>query len=106
MIKITPNPTFTIDVSLSIPGKPTPEVGKITFRYKCREDYLAWAGEISKKDKSYAESLPEIIESWGGEFEEPYTVENLNTLLDTLPTAGEEIVRAYAKELFVSKVKN
>jgi hypothetical protein len=42
MFKIVPNPTFTCDVPLSVPGEDKPERVRMTFKHKTRAELQAY----------------------------------------------------------------
>lgn len=109
MFKIAPNPTFTADVKVSVPGQDAPAVLTLTFRHMGRKALKAWIeGAAARQD---AEFLDEAIESWRG-FENAagdplaYSREALAELLDAYPAAGGEIFDAYLRALTRAREKN
>lgn len=113
MFKIVPNPTFTCDVPLSVPGEEKPALLKFIFRHKTRtqlNEYQARSYDLALQAgqegaaELYVDYLAEIIDGWAGLQDAkgaamPYTRENLALLLDQYASAGPEIVRAYRRQL-------
>lgn len=120
MFRITPNPTFTVDVPLSVPGSDTPVAIKITFRHKTRAqlaEYQARAYELAVQadapdaQEQFAAYVGEIVEGWIGvvgadDKPLPFTPANLAQLLQAYPAAGNEIVRRYTQQLSHARAGN
>lgn len=120
MFKIVPNPVFTCDVLLSVPGEPAPAKVRMSFRHKSRTDlhaYQARAYDIALQagkpgaDALYVDYLAEIIDGWTGLADASgnplaYTREHLALLLNTYASAGPEIVRAYTRQLADARAGN
>jgi hypothetical protein len=120
MIRIVPNPTFTCDVPLSVPGADKPASIKITYRHKGRKalgEYQARAVELAMQAdapdaaQQFAAYVGEVVEGWTGVLDAddkplPYTVDNLARLLEAYPAAGAEIVRRYSHQLSHARAGN
>lgn len=113
MIKINPNPEFTADVEITVPGQQETGAIPLTFKYMTRVAYLDWIatfpGKKSDKKKEpeprkHVDVFPEFVIGWG--LDEKFTKENIKTFLDNYPAAFDEIIRAYSRLLFESRVKN
>lgn len=109
MFKITPNPTFEIDVLVHVPGAETPGTIRFTFKYLNPEQLKKW--QADQGNNSVNDALQEIALGWSGVEtsageQVPFSKENLTTLLETYHSAGEEITRAYLAEIFGAKRKN
>lgn len=108
MFRLTPNPTFTADVKVTVPGADAQAVLTLTFRHKGRKALKAWIeGAAERPD---AEFLDEVIESWRGVETATgavaYSRETLAELLDAYPAAGGEIFDAYLRALTRAREKN
>ena len=106
MIKVTPDPEFKADVEITVPGQQTTGTIPLTFRYKTRKQ-LASLFEKYSKDEVFLitpELMEDIIVSWGLESE--FNKENIAIFLDNYLLGGSEILAAYQKLLFESRVKN
>lgn len=105
MFRITPNPTFSSPVSLSLPGSDVGQVLQVTWRHKRkREIGAALEGNVT-------EFLRSVIESWSGIVDEhdkpvPYSVEALDILLDAYPSSGAELIQAYMRQIADARAKN
>lgn len=100
-LTLTPNPTFSAKVGISVPGK-----GKVptefTFKHMSRKEVLAWVE--ASKDKSDVDCVMDIATGW--ELDDPFTRENVEALCDTYMSAGAEIVSAWMAELRGAQLKN
>lgn len=105
MFKINPNPTFTADVPLSVPGQADPVIVKVTFKHKSKPALLDFEERIRDKKTKIEELLFEIVEDWSG-IDAPCTQETITTLAANYIAAPVEIITAYNKELVRSKIKN
>jgi hypothetical protein len=123
VFKVTPNPTFSEFVRLSVPGHPVPARISITWRHKTGKEVEAWFE--SNKDRPAVDGLDEVIAGWGepvlndkGEEEPgispigadgeklPYTREALASILSNYSASTDELVRGYVLALRESRVKN
>jgi hypothetical protein len=114
MLKITPDPTFTDDVELTVPGQKEPGTISMTFKYRSRKGYQELLesleekkndkGKVTRKEKTFAEALPEFVLGWG--LEEEFNPKNIDIFLNNYPVAYQEIFTHYSKMLLVSRVKN
>lgn len=108
-LKLTPNPTFSAAVQISVPGQEATEIIRVTFRHKTAEALAAWFQ--AKADKPARDALDEVIEAWDGPLDAggekvSYSREALGNLLSGYPAASGEMVRAYLRELTESRAKN
>ncbi len=109
MLKITPNPTFVADAEIHVPGADVPGSIKVTFKYLDAEQIRSWQGKHGKN--SAYEALHEIIVTWSGVEDEAgnaieFSAEHLKQLLAAYQTAGEDLIKAFFKELFGARRKN
>ena len=106
MLKLNPDPTFTIPVELSVPGQEKTESLAITFKYRGRKELEAFWAAVGKKSKNKnVEVFMDMVEGWNWPDVE-FTAENVEKFLDNYPVADTEIATAYSKALVVSRVKN
>lgn len=103
MLKINPNPQFSVDVKLTEPGTENPAIVKIIFRYKNRDEMIDFSERT--KGKPIEDVLCEIIHGWEG-IDADCNAENIAMLAKNYIPAGLEILNAYYKELSASRVKN
>jgi hypothetical protein len=117
MFKLTPNPTFSSEVRLTIPGEAEPGRITVTWRHKTRADYLAWRNQPAEDPTAGgaridAAFLGKVIAGWDGPVDGPddkpvpYSQEALALLLDTFPGAALDLLMAYEKALLESRAKN
>lgn len=120
MFRIVPNPTFTTDVLLSVPGSDTPVAIKLTFRHKTRAQLqayqaraidLAMQADAPDAQEQFTAYVAEIVEGWIGvvgadDKPLPYTPANLAQLIQAYPAAGNEIVRRYTQQLSHARAGN
>jgi len=120
MFCIVPNPTFTCDVPLSVPGSDKSISIKITFKHKNRAElaaYQARAVDVAMQadapdaQEQFAAYVAEVVDGWIGVVGAdskplPYTPANLAQLIQAFPAAGAEIVRRYAQQLGHARAGN
>jgi hypothetical protein len=109
MIKLTPNPTFPVDIELPVPGEAEP--GKLTLhvRWMSRTDRQAWFE--AAKQKEDADALHEVLAGWEGPVDEsgapvPYTLDALKALLNNYEKVTDRVVKAIAQGYREGRVKN
>lgn len=115
MIKINPDPQFSDDVEITVPGQKETGTLPLTFKYRTRDAYIAWVstfsgektGKKSGKEvepRKHIDIFQEFVIGWG--LDDPFTPENAEIFLGNYPAAFDEIIRAYSRLLFESRVKN
>jgi hypothetical protein len=102
MFKIAPNPTFTADVPIPVPGGSTAKL-KLVFKHKTREEireYFARVGGGTDTDaaESDADVLLEILAGWE-DVDADFSRDALNLLLENYPAAPRAIFDTYLAEL-------
>lgn len=107
MFKRNPAPQFTVLVPLSVPGQEAPVDLKVTFRHKNRDAIQAWMLNGAPD----AVKMHEVMVGWDGMQDAdgqpvPYSIAELQGLLQDFPAAAGELYRAYLRELTASKAKN
>jgi hypothetical protein len=103
MLKLNPEPQFTANVNLTVPGQDDSAVIAVKFKYKSKKQLAEWKEQF--RDKSDAEFLGEVVAGWSG-VDVDFSPEKLALLLDHYPSAALEIVTVYHKQLLVSRAKN
>ena len=114
MLKLNPDPTFTDDVEITVPGQKEPGTIPMTFKYRSRKEYQEFLesleekksdkGKVTRKEKTFVEAFPEFVLGWG--LEEEFCQKNIEIFLNNYPVAYQEIFTFYSKMLLVSRVKN
>jgi hypothetical protein len=109
LFPINPNPTFSVPVSLTVPGQSAPGSVTFTFRARGRKELEDWVKTAS--GKSDAEFLGEVVTGWDGVADQAgvpmdFTAKAFATLLDAYPASSGEIFSAYMKALTESRAKN
>lgn len=105
MLKINPDPTFTVDVEITIPGQNKAGTLPITFNYKDRDQLKDFLGRVRATEIDGKQAVAEIVKTWEWpEYE--YTPENLAQFLNNYPAADVDIVACYRRMSFDSRVKN
>lgn len=109
MFKITPDPTFSAAVPITVPGMPEPLELAVVFRHKNRLAFNAWVDSFA--GKADASILHDVIVSWSNVQDEagqevPYSLTALTNLLNNYAQATAELYTAYKRELTESRVKN
>lgn len=102
-LKLSPNPTFTCPVHLTVPGEAERATVTINYRHMGRSALRAYFEALG--GKSDAAGLGEIIAGWSG-IDEDYTPEALERLLDNYPLAASELFEAFRRELLEARAKN
>lgn len=103
MFKITPDPIFTADVELSVPGKPGTATVQITFKYQTKDQLVSFGEMVN--EEPIDKVLAHIIKGWEG-IDAECTPENISLMIANHVRAGNEILKAYYRELYASRVKN
>lgn len=103
MFRIKPDPKFSADVQLTVPGQAEPAKVNMTFKYKTRDQLVEFGERI--KDIPVEDAVAEIVEDWSG-VDAKCTKENIKLLVGSYIPSGMEILTAYHRELHQSRVKN
>jgi hypothetical protein len=102
MFKLEPNPTFSVPVSIHVPGQ-----GKgtfsVEFRHLNQEARTAYGASL--KEKTNLDALAEIMVGWR-EIDAPFSRDNLKRLLDDYADAVPALFEAYFNEVRGASVKN
>lgn len=108
MFRLTPNPTFTAKVFLSVPGAEKAQPVPFTFKHKGRTAMVEWLA--TSPGTPDADVLDKVITDWGvvdGDGQPvKYSRDALAELLENYPAARFEIFNAYVDELSKAKAKN
>lgn len=109
MFQLDPNPTFQVSVPISVPGRADGIALLVTYRHKRKTSIADWIARA--RGRTDAEILGEVIEGWSGMHDAagqdvPYTVGNLDTLLENYPAAKDDLFQTYLRELTEAKRKN
>lgn len=104
MLKLTPSPTFTTPVEISVPGSAKPETIDIEFRHKTKDELVTFVNALGD-GRQDDEILAEVIVSWK-RMDCEYSVEALRTLLKNYTASGREILESYLASVAESRRKN
>jgi len=100
-LKLVANPTFRAKVGIPVAGAVPVEI-EFVFRHRTKTDLDAWIS--ARTDKSDPDSFMEMVESW--ELDDPYTRENVETLLENYIGTALATYRVYIDQLVQAKLKN
>lgn len=92
-----------------VPGASDLAVIKVTFKYKTPEELKVW--QVKYANLPLCDALAEVIDDWAEVVDAddktlPYSIENLKSLMAKYHTAGENISKAYLRELLGARLKN
>lgn len=100
-LKLVANPTFKAKVLIPVAGcEPVPM--EFTFKHMTKSAFEAFGKGISGKSDS--EAFMEIITAW--DFEEEFSKESVDILLENYMGAALAVFEGYKAELMKAKVKN
>ena len=102
MLKLQPEPTFTISVTVPVPGGEDQLINCV-FRHKGREALKTWID--AARDRPDADSIGEIMAGWDN-VEAEFSAEHLALVLDAYPGAAVAMLEAYVGELGKAAAKN
>jgi hypothetical protein len=104
MLKLKPNPTFTVPVVIPTPGGDKVTI-KMEFKHKSKDDYRAFVEDEKNKDRSDEDAILDIAANWqdvDGEFNR----DNLRELCQQYHGAATAIVQTYIRELTQARLGN
>lgn len=109
MLKIAPEPLFTIPVHVAVPGADDALIN-CTFRWLDSDAFDAWlqacakqtGGKVYERD---ADGLIEILQAWSG-VDAELSRDTLRDLFRARPKLAQSMVSAYATELLKAPAKN
>ena len=103
MAKLTINaaPTFKAKVGIPVAGGEVMEV-EFTFKHRTRAQLHEFS--TSTAERSDAESFMDLVCGWN--FEEEFTADAVETMLQNYLGAARETIRVYIEQLTASKAKN
>ena len=102
MFKLNPNPTFKAPVSIYVPGE---GMGRLTVEFKYLDVEARKAYGESLPGKTNLEALAEIVVGWS-DIDSPYSVENLEKMLNTYDTAVDGFFKGFWDEITGAAAKN
>ena len=111
MIKLQPDPTFTADVRLTVPGQAEPAVVPMTFKYMTAEQVTQWFKDNGAVEKT--EAMRALVLGWDEKAVAgpdgtavPFSADALSALLKNYIPATGEILQAWQTGLSESRIKN
>lgn len=99
-LKLNPNPTFDIIVSIPVAGQLQDE--DVTFTVKALPQ--SQLDELTGEGVLYSDFVKAIVTDW--DIDAPFSADNLAILFDNYPAAARAIYEAYGKEFFKVVEKN
>jgi len=110
MFKIDPEPTFTAEVELSVPGQPAALLS-VRWKHLTRDKLREWIDGLADLKLSDVDGLDFVIAGWDGVIDQqgqdvPYSKDRLRSLLGSYHAASAELVRAYVRALTESRLGN
>lgn len=111
MFKLVPNPTFTADAAISVPGQAEPARLRMEWRHRSRAELQSWLDQLADKQTDEVDGLDLVIVGWDGAEDQdgetvPYSKERLRQILENYPAAGADLVRSYVRALTESRLGN
>lgn len=103
-LTLTPAPTFKAPAKIRVPGVAEPVSVTVTWRHKGVKEFQEWFASARGRDD--AEVLDEVMVEWGAEIDQPYSRENLSTLLNAYPGSSLDFLEAYRDGLHLGRRKN
>lgn len=100
-IKIDAAPTFEAPVDIPVHGGDAVPV-KFTFRHRTKSATKEWLEQI--KEARDADIVLDMATAW--EFDDAFTHENIERLLESYAGAGSAIIDTYLRELSQARTKN
>lgn len=99
-LKLNPNPTFDIIVSIPVAGQLQDE--DVTFTVKALPQ--SKLDELTGEGVLYSDFVKAIVTDW--DINAPFNQDNLMILLDNYPQSGKLIFDGYGKEYYKAAEKN
>ena len=103
MLKINPDPTFSADVKITVPGQEETAIIGLKFKYRSKKDAKEFFGALD--GRTDAEIFLDMVVGWSG-IDAEFSPENAEKFLDNYPAAAMEVFAEYPKLLLSSRVKN
>jgi hypothetical protein len=102
MLKLKPNPTFSADVCIPVPGSADEKINLI-FKHKNQEEMKRFQSGLAESDDVTA--IMEIVADWEG-IDQPFSREAVEQLVNNYHGVGHPIFRAYFAELNKARLGN
>ena len=113
-LNFIPNPTFSFDLLVEVPGQDNPSKLKMTFNHltpkKWNEIYaetqvkMNEANDNDEQLKVMAEAVKQLATGW--EWEHEFNDENIVATLQNYPSFYAGMIRQYGEELWGVRAKN
>ena len=101
MLKLQPEPTFTINVTVPVAGAPD-ELINCTFAYKDKDELIDW---VKKIENGYNDAIKDILTGWDN-VDADFTPQNLALICRKRPTFAKVVCEAYSLEVGKAPAKN
>lgn len=111
MFKIDPEPTFSAEAALTVPGQAEPARLTIHWKHLSRDQLVEWIDGLAEIRLGDVDGLALVVAGWEGVVDQqgqavPFTKDRLRSLLWSYHAAGAELVRAYVRALTESRLGN
>lgn len=111
MFQLDPEPLFTAEAALTVPGQTEPARLTLRWRHLSRASLKAWIDALADGQLGDVDGLARVIAGWEGVVdaqgqEVSFTPDRLRSLLGDYHAAGAELVRAYVRALTESRLGN
>lgn len=100
-LRLVPDPTFKAKVAIPVPGQRDALV-EFTFKYRNADQLLEWVS--NSRDALDADLVFECAIGWA--LDDEFTADNVRTLCNNYPGAGNAIVSVYLDESRGARAKN
>ncbi len=102
-LKLTPNPTFRVLVSVPVPGGAAEDV-EIEFKARSRTEIVKFVQSMEGEYENDTELLMDCMVGWNIDAE--FSAENVELLVENYPGVAGRIVTAYLDELAKARLGN
>jgi hypothetical protein len=102
MFKVEPNPTFK--ASLILVGQGREQTLNVTYKHKTTDEFSALMESVAKGDKTSADAVLELVESWDADAE--LNADTIAKLQKSQPGVDWAIVEGYSRTVVVERKKN
>lgn len=110
MLELDPSPTLAADVLLTVPGSDSKASVRFLFHHKGRRQVRALRDQGQAEGWDDLQFLSHVVAGWENVTRKgepvPYSLAELETLIDNYVPAGQEIWDAYTLLLATGRVGN
>jgi hypothetical protein len=103
MLKLNPEPQFSAEIEITVPGKEEMESITLVFKYRTLKELTDFFEKCKSKD--FKDIFHDMIVNWSG-IDAEFNKKNVDAFINNYPAAGMEIFREYARLSQESRIKN